>query len=148
MPIKDIEKRRQSQREWYRKHREEKLTKVKVYIREHRQEISQRDKDYERIYKEKVVAYFGTRCALCRFDGGQALKGVDMHERNGKKHHRTYGYVWRHKEDFKPVCKWCHQMVHGLLLRFNLSWEGIVQVIEVAKTLTLTTITVIGVSCG
>lgn len=130
MPSTEEDRNRWKQ--YYRKHRKHKIAKVKEYQKTHAKTITERVQACERRNKAKVVELLGTKCFLCKIEGGQELEGIQMHEKNGNSHHRSYGYVLRHIESFVPLCSSCHQTVHNLMIRFAVSWEQIVDVLQSA----------------
>jgi hypothetical protein len=111
---KNIEHYRAYSREYSKKWRQKNREKYKAIQR----------KKLEKLLKEYRNA-FPKVCFLCG-----STKHIELHEKNGKKHPKIFTmrerYVLKHKDDFVPLCKPCHQMVHRMMKVFNFTWETIV----------------------
>lgn len=123
--FKHSKEEREKWRRYYAKNREKRLAQVKAYCKRNRAKISAREKAFEKASKLKVAQFFGSKCTLCSYDGGEELKCIVMHEVHGQKHHCGYRHVWKYKENFSPLCFKCHNMVHRMMVVFGMTWEQI-----------------------
>lgn len=77
---------------------------------------------------EKVRALFDLKCIIC----GSDLK-VQLHEVHGKDHSKLFfSYIRKHKEDFVPLCRKCHQAIH-LLSKRKINKEELWRLLRLLK---------------
>lgn len=110
---------------WYEKNRAKKLAYQSRYAKEHRKERLEYERKRLRKQRTKIGELLGTNCLLCGHDGGNNLKGIQLHEIHGNKHHYDYGYVLKHIKDFVPLCNYCHVMVSRMMMVFGFTWKQI-----------------------
>jgi hypothetical protein len=127
-------------REYQRKYRPKYRTKpeVQAKMREYQRNRNKKQNQERRRIQESTL---GKHCALCdsvpndKVDkGGRLQHYLEYHEIYGKKHPLTLKYFLEHKDDFVPLCKLCHKVVHHLMKVFGLTWKDMLALKETRRT--------------
>jgi predicted HNH restriction endonuclease len=97
-----------------KRHRELCRKNQKLYYKRHKSKILNYQKDYKIKYRkkrrEKLLKVFGDKCSICGSN-----HNIHLHEIYGKNHSYSLTYVLNHKEDFIPLCYYCHRAWHHIL---------------------------------
>lgn len=84
-------------------------------------------KKYKSLVKEQVKKLVGDSCSLC------GNKIVLFHEKYYRPHPpnpTSLFYVRKHSDDFIPLCRKCHVLIHYLYSLFGIRFEEFVEWIE------------------
>lgn len=147
MPYKDIEQKRQHDREYYHQHKKQRLKHRQEYYQKNKKRIAEYNRQYnkqnkQKIMEEKMSYYFanrkqirkqqkerykkirelinrifGDKCVIC---GDSIKKHLLIHEVHGKKHPplTSFKVIFSlNRDDFVCLCKRCHKSLHGLKKR-------------------------------
>jgi predicted HNH restriction endonuclease len=97
----------------------------KTYRETHRTQFRVNDRKYQRGRRTKIIRLLGKTCVACSL----TTDAIIFHEVHGKKHpYPSQNYILSHIEDFVPMCRSCHSLLHRLIRKTNLS-----KIIELAK---------------
>lgn len=86
------------------------------YRLRHPKEMKKREnKRKEKLYR-KIIKLLGSKCTIC-----SSTKNIVFHEIHGRPHPFNVYYISNHIEDFIPMCRKCHNLLHRLK---NLETKG------------------------
>ena len=63
--------------------------------------------------RKKIIAILGNKCIICEKSNPERI--IIYHEIYGKPHESNPLYTLNHIEDFVPMCKFCHKVLHVFL---------------------------------
>lgn len=114
---------RKRARDYYWKHREERLKKMAEYRKRKHNELNQKqrenyqrnlkeerrkDREWQRKLRKENEEKLGWVCCIC----GKRRKKMVCHEIHGRRHSSSVSYVKNHIKDFILMCSWCHDILH------------------------------------
>lgn len=129
MPYKDKQKNREYQREWSRRKRLGLPTRTTVPLSD--DERKKRHRTYQKEYRiqkrREAVKLLGNQCFICG-----SKKSLACHNKLGTPHHtsQTYVLVVKNPERFVRLCRKCHNGIHWVMERFNMTWEEIIERVD------------------
>lgn len=137
MPYKDIQNRREYNREWARRKRKGLITrgirKRKLLPKEERKRrMLERSKKYRKQVEERVNEVLGKECFFCN-----SKRCLQCHRKDGKPHknggNNGKNIAIKNPKEFVRLCYSCHKGVHWVMKWFNMNWETILKNIKTQK---------------
>lgn len=126
MPYKDLDKKREYNREWVRRKKLGLDTKIigkkPVFSPDERQTRERINSEkYRDKNKIEAVSYFRNICYVCH----KNIENGNYHKKDGDIHPQGINYINNHKDEFIYVCSWCHRFIHVLMKLTNWDWKKI-----------------------
>jgi len=105
------------------------MDKIVAWNRNNPKERNVTIKEGQRKMRQKVIGVLGNRCNLCGricIDEPRKANSLEFHKRDYKPHPPSYWwYILKHPDEFLPLCKKCHGVIHYLKRVFGISYEEI-----------------------
>lgn len=134
MPYVDVEQKKEYDKRYYQKHKEELDEYHRQYNQRHKRRIVELSKQYRLKWRRKALNIVGDTCFFCgREEGEDRWKRLDIHRKDGKSHKQNvnnYKNILKNPEDWTPLCHRCHKGVHFCMDVLKKTWEEIVELFQ------------------
>lgn len=83
---------------------------MKIWRRNHRTQENKRALDYNRKVYEECKRLIGDKCIICN-----SPDTICFHEKHGTPHIKSANWIRKHPENFIPLCRKHHAVLHRLI---------------------------------
>jgi predicted nucleic acid-binding Zn ribbon protein len=108
--------RKKQRHEYYLKNKTQQTTKNRNWRKNNAEKFREITRKWRAKKDNEVMLIFGKTCSLCGSNPKKLKKRrLVLHEIHGKSHVTYNKYYKEHKEDFIPLCRKCHTVLHWLI---------------------------------